>query len=119
MGYEAIRFKCARNNDQGTGMGFGFGNKKRLNWQDVSLIRYFTGTSNDFPYTDSYYWSSDIHDCDPVDGKLSENDVEFESRTFKNVFIGNDGLNYTFTNESMQCFGPEGHWNWFSLEVWV
>ena len=107
MGYEAIRYRCYRDNN-GTGVGFAFGNLKRLNWMDLMFMRYLIGTDNNRPdHLDSIYWSS---------GEGATH--QFESRPFKNVFIGNDGLNYTFTNESKQCFGPEGDWHWFTLELW-
>ena len=38
-------------------------------------------------------------------------------RMFKNLVVNSDGKKLTFSDESMQCFGDDGDWMWFTIDV--
>ncbi|XP_066912612.1 uncharacterized protein [Clytia hemisphaerica] len=120
MNFETIRMKCVRNTTELVSLG----NKRQASDADFNVIRYFSGESDSRPVETTSSWRSrlngvwDDYPIDAVDDLLSADNVEKEYRPFKDIYIGNDGLKMTFTNESQQCFGPEGDFNHYLLEVY-
>eukprot|EP00111_Clytia_hemisphaerica_P000138 TCONS_00000324-protein len=117
MNFETIRMKCVRNTTDLVILG----NKRQSSATDFNVIRYFSGESDSRPVERTAYWRSNLngvpnnYPIDAVDDLLSADNVEKEYRPFKDIYIGNDGLKMTFTNESQQCFGPEGDYNNYVL----
>ena len=117
--FETIRMKCIQDSTQWSTLG----NKRQAFFKNYNVIRYFSGKGDTWPEEATIYWRYSLNDStssypiDPVGDALSTDNVEREYRPFKDVYIGNDGLKMTFTNESQQCFGPEGVYENYIIEV--
>ena len=111
--------KCWRNSTDWLSLG----NKRQVTERDFNVIRYFSGETDTRPEEGTTDWryslqgSSSSYPIDPVGDALSTDNVEREYRPYKDVYIGNDGLKMTFTNESQQCLGPEGAYIYYVVEV--
>ena len=84
-----------------------------------SSFMFFANKSNTRPTTSNMkHYSSDGPQFAPVGKKYSEDGIGDE-RLFKNIFQTTTGLNFTFTNESQQCFSVEGEtWQTFYIKLW-
>uniref|UniRef100_A0A7M5X0E7 Uncharacterized protein n=2 Tax=Clytia hemisphaerica TaxID=252671 RepID=A0A7M5X0E7_9CNID len=80
---------------------------------------YFLGLTDDRPPKYSMAFHAHYGDMvlDPIDGFLSDANVSVDERAFKNIVVNSDGKKFTMSNESMQCFGDDGDWIWFTMDI--
>ena len=82
-------------------------------------LDYFIGEYNVRPAKGNTVTSNTIPDfpSDWVDDSASDANLQSEERPFKNLVVGQNGLNFTFAPDSQQCFGEEGDFVKFTVDV--
>ena len=82
-------------------------------------LDYFIGEYEYRPAKGSLFAYSDTPDYawGWIDNKSSDENLQSEERPFKNLILGQNGFNFTFGPDSQQCFGPEGDFVKFTVDV--
>ncbi|XP_066917974.1 uncharacterized protein [Clytia hemisphaerica] len=109
--FDFLKFKC-----QKTGVGFEVKIKSFKLHECYNVMFYFLGEatiadSSKYCLRGNYKYTSALYNEWPTKG------VPADLRLFKDILIKDDSTKMTFTNDSMQCFGDEGTWDFFNLNI--
>ena len=109
-------FTCMRNSD---GKWYDLATSLTNGLSYYQTVDYYTAKTNKEPVQDFMILNSNAPgvQLNCPNGKTSDPNISVEERPFKNLVLDLNGSNFTYTNESKQCFGDEGDVRKFTLRI--
>ena len=109
-------FTCLRQSDN---MWYDFATSLTNRLDYYQTVDYFMDLNSIQPPQNLMIFNSNVPgvQLNCPNGKASDPNISVEERPFKNLVLDLNGSNFTYTNESKQCFGDEGDVRKFTLRI--